>query len=206
MFKCPIKYKRALFNALVSLVCIVGKWRTRAGPRLPFCIWSRKKGRSGDRVLSFKKNPSDLKENRTWNEASPAGRSTQSVSDEQCRSLCVLLNCFCTLHACTPQTSRCWGARHQGDGFQTRLFRRTVNRGAGRTLLGLCGVHRSANYLWEKWEGSSARRRGCWGNCDCDSHILLSHWSTLVYFIPNAMQMPYAIYGSRFICSARLQL
>lgn len=59
------------------------------------------------------------------------------MSGEQRRSLCVLLNCFCTLHACTPQTSRCRGARRQGDGFQTRIFRRTVNRVAGRTLLGL---------------------------------------------------------------------
>lgn len=68
----------------------------------------------------------------------------------------------------------------------------TVNRGASsRALLGLLAEAAGAsrrNYLWEKWEESSARRGGSWGNCDCDFHILLSHWSTLVNFIPNTIQ------------------
>lgn len=117
----------------------------------------------------------------------------------QHRSLCVRLNCFYPARARRRQTdAKVHVTRERGADTDLRL---TLNKGAARTLLHLLAVAVGAsgrNYLWEKWEESSARHGGSPGNCDWDSHILLNHWSTSVYFIPNMMQ---TIYGSKFICS-----
>lgn len=144
-------------------------------------VWSRKKGRSGDWILSFKKNPTNLKEDQHLKMRHLQLGEVYRV----CQTVAALPLCSTELflypaHARRRQTdAKVHIARERVTDTDLRF---TVNRGAGRTLLGLLTEAVGAsghNYLWEKWEESWARHGGSWGNCDCDSHILLSHWSTL---------------------------
>lgn len=93
-------------------------------------------------------------------------------------------------HARRRQTdAKVHGARERVTDTDLRL---TVNGGAGRTLLGLLAEAVGASGRIYLWEESSARHGEGRGNCDCDSHVLLSRRSTSMCFLPNMMQMPYA--------------
>lgn len=112
--------------------------------------------------MSFKKNPADLKEDQHLKMRHLLLGQVYKV----CQTVASLPLCSTELflypaHAHRRQTdAKVHVARERVTDTDLRL---TVNRGAGRTLLGLLAEAVGAsgcNYLWEKWEESSRRCGG----------------------------------------------
>lgn len=105
-------HTREPFNAFVGLLCIVGKWRVRAGVRARWsCLFEVvREGRRGDWILSFKENPTDLREDQHLKRRHLLLGEVHKV----CQTAASLPLCSTELFlypawGCTrtPQTSRC---------------------------------------------------------------------------------------------------
>lgn len=172
------------------------------------------KGRSGYWILSFKENPTDLKEDQHFKRRhlllGEVYKMCQTVvSLPLCSAELVLYPTWgdAHMHAADKQMLRCASQRR---GLRTvhrcwtwrKWWRSQDSQAVSQKACWVCsprlGDH--LNYLWEKWEESIARRGGSWGNWVRDSHIPLTATDPLVGSRLNMMHMPCAMYGS-MLCS-----